>query len=106
MIGAALGCIIRKGGLGMPFIVAIIFFVIYYVMNTVGEKIAKEEVVPVYIGMWLPSVILLLIGSFLMVKANNDSPIMNKEWYFRIFGFISKSKWFQKLKRLVKMIPS
>jgi lipopolysaccharide export system permease protein len=106
IIGAALGSIIRKGGLGMPFIVAITFFVIYYVMNTVGEKIAKEEVVPVYIGMWLPSVILLFIGSFLMVKANNDSPIMNKEWYFRIFGFISNSKWFQKLKRVVKMIPS
>ena len=106
IIGAALGSIIRKGGLGMPFIVAIIFFVIYYVMNTVGEKVAKEEVVPVFIGMWLPSAILLLIGSFLMVKANNDSPLMNKEWYFRIFGFVYNSKWFQKLKRIVKVIPS
>lgn len=84
IIGAALGSIIRKGGLGMPFVVAIIFFVIYYVLNIVGEKIAKEHVLPIELGMWAPSAILLSIGIFLMAKANNDSPLMNKEWYFRI----------------------
>lgn len=105
IIGAALGSIIRKGGLGMPFIAAIIFFVIYYVLNTVGEKIAKENVVPMIIGMWFPSAILLLIGSFLMVKANNDSPVMNKEWYFRIFGRISNTAWFQKLKHILNKMP-
>ena len=84
IIGVALGSIIRKGGLGMPFIAAIIFFVIYYVMDTVGEKIAKEQVVPILVGMWFPSAVLLAIGAFLMVKANNDSPLMNKEWYFRM----------------------
>jgi lipopolysaccharide export system permease protein len=85
IIGAALGSIIRKGGLGMPFIAAVIFFVLYYFMNTVGEKIAREMIVPVFVGMWFPSFVLLLIGAFLMYKANNDSPLLNKEWYFRQF---------------------
>lgn len=84
IIGAALGSIIRKGGLGMPFIAAVIFFVLYYFLNTVGEKMAKEMIVPVYAGMWMPSAVLAIIGTFLLYKANNDSPLMNKEWYFRI----------------------
>lgn len=84
IIGAALGSIIRKGGLGMPFIAAVSFFVLYYFMNTVGEKIAREMVVPVYVGMWFPSAVLALLGIFLLFKANNDSPLLNKEWYFRM----------------------
>lgn len=84
IIGAALGSIIRKGGLGMPFIVAVTFFVIYYFMNAVGENMAKEEVISVTVGLWVPSVFLAIIGAFLMYKANNDSPLMNKEWYFRM----------------------
>lgn len=84
IIGAALGSIIRKGGLGLPFIVAVIFFVIYYFMNAVGENMAKEEVIPVIVGLWSPSLMLAVIGIFLMYKANNDSPLMNKEWYFRL----------------------
>lgn len=105
IIGVALGSIIRKGGLGMPFIAAIIFFVIYYVLNTVGEKIAKEQVVPIVVGMWFPSAVLLIIGSFLMVKANNDSPLMNKEWYFRVFGRIANKGWYKRITRLFKKIP-
>lgn len=93
LIGAALGSIIRKGGLGMPFISAVGFFVIYYFMNTVGEKIAREMIVPVFVGMWLPSFVLAVIGIFLMYKANNDSPLMNKEWYYRVIR-----KLFQKSK--------
>jgi lipopolysaccharide export system permease protein len=85
IIGAALGSIIRKGGLGMPFVSAVVFFIIYYFMNTIGEKIAKEDVVSVVVGMWSPSLILLLIGVFLLYKANNDSPLFNKEIYTRFF---------------------
>jgi lipopolysaccharide export system permease protein len=84
VIGAALGSIIRKGGLGMPFIVAVSFFIVYYFLNALGENMAKEQVVPVFVGLWIPSVMLALIGAFLMYKANTDSPLMNKEWYFRI----------------------
>jgi len=85
IIGAALGSIIRKGGLGMPFISAVVFFIIYYFMNTIGEKITKESVVSVPVGMWSPSLILLIIAMFLMYKANNDSPLFNKESYIRFF---------------------
>lgn len=88
IIGAALGSIIRKGGLGMPFITAVIFFIIYYFMNTIGENMAKEMAVSVPAGMWVPSLILALIGAFLMYKANSDSPLFNKELYFKLFRFI------------------
>lgn len=85
IIGAALGSIIRKGGLGMPFISAVIFFIIYYFMNTIGEKISKEGVVRVEVGMWSPSLILLAIAAFLLYKANNDAPLLNKEFYVRLW---------------------
>ena len=90
LIGAALGSIIRKGGLGMPFISAVLFFILYYFMNTIGEKIAKENVVSVEVGIWAPSFILTLIAAFLLYKANNDSPLFNKETYIR-FGERIKS---------------
>jgi len=90
IIGAALGSIIRKGGLGMPFISAVIFFIIYYFMNTIGEKIAKENVVSVVVGMWSPSLILLLIAIFLLYKANNDSPLFNSEMYIRFYEKLLK----------------
>jgi lipopolysaccharide export system permease protein len=86
LIGSALGSIIRKGGIGMPFIAAVVFFIIYYFLNTIGEKIAKEQVVPVWFGLWMPSLLLILLGVFLMYKANVDSPLLNKEWYYRTFG--------------------
>jgi lipopolysaccharide export system permease protein len=96
VIGAALGSIIRKGGLGMPFIVAITFFIIYYFMNTIGENITKENVVSVPLGMWFPSVILAMIGIFLTIKANNDSPLMSKDSYVRL---IEKIQTFLKIKQ-------
>ena len=96
IIGAALGSIIRKGGLGMPFIIAITFFIIYYFMNTIGENIAKENVVSVPLGMWFPSVILAMIGIFLTIKANNDSPLMSKESYVKM---IEKIRTFLKIKK-------
>lgn len=90
LIGAPLGSIIRKGGLGAPLLFAIIFFVVFYIFNTVGEKIAKQGVVPVWAGMWLSSAILLPVGIFLMVKALNDSQILGKEVWFRIGKTIKK----------------
>ncbi len=93
LIGSALGSIIRKGGIGMPFIAAVVFFIIYYFLNTIGEKIAKEQVVPVWFGLWMPSLLLILLGVFLMYKANVDSPLLNKELYYRTFGsFIERFK--------------
>lgn len=85
MIGAPLGSIIRKGGLGTPLIFAIIFFVLFHLFNTFGEKLAKEGITSPGVGMWLSTIILTPIGVFLTVKAMKDSQLFNKESYFRTF---------------------
>ncbi|MBX2930721.1 MAG: LptF/LptG family permease [Chitinophagaceae bacterium] len=88
LIGAPLGSIIRKGGLGMPLVFSIIFFIIFHLFNTFGEKMTKESVVPAYIGMWLSTIILIPIGVFLTYKAMRDSQLFNKEFYYRAFKAI------------------
>jgi lipopolysaccharide export system permease protein len=85
IIGAPLGSIIRKGGLGMPLIFAIVFFVIFYLLNTFGEKFAKEDVLSPLGGMWLSTTILTPIGIFLTYKALRDSQLFNNEFYYRTF---------------------
>lgn len=83
LIGAPLGSIIRKGGLGSPLIFAIVFFMLFYFSSTSGEKASREGSLPPYIGMWLSTFILLPIGLFLTYKAMRDSQLFNKEFYFR-----------------------
>ncbi len=85
MIGAPLGSIIRKGGLGSPLVFSIIFFVLFYLLNTIGERLAKQGVLSCFMGMWLSSFVLLPIGLFLTYKAMRDSQLFNNEAYFRIF---------------------
>jgi len=85
MVGAPLGSIIRKGGLGTPLIFAIAFFVLFNMLNTFGEKFAKEGVTNVFWGMWLSTVVLVPIGIFLTYKAMRDSQLFNKEFYYRLF---------------------
>ena len=85
MIGAPLGSIIRKGGLGTPLIFAIIFFVLFHLLNTFGEKFAKEGVTSSFTGMWLSTMVLIPIGIFLTVKAMKDSELFNQEVYNRFF---------------------
>ncbi|MBS0010795.1 MAG: LptF/LptG family permease [Bacteroidales bacterium] len=84
-IGAPLGAIIRKGGLGLPVVIAVLFFVIWYVLSLLGEKIAKEGIAPVPLGMWESTFILTGVGVFLTYKATNDAAIMNKETYTNFF---------------------
>ena len=86
VIGAALGAIIRKGGLGMPFIVAVIFFAILHILNTMGEKMSQNQILEPWQGMWLSSFVLSILGVVLLLKANSDAPVMNKEWYFRTWN--------------------
>ena len=88
-IGAPLGAIIRKGGFGMPVVVSIIFFVIYYIIDTFGYKFATESFTPIWFGMWLSSIILLLTGGFLTWKAATDSVIMDSEVYKKFFKKIN-----------------
>ncbi len=95
-IGAPLGSIIRKGGLGMPLVVAIIFFLMFHLLNMFGEKFVKEGIMPPYIGMWLAVIVLTPVGVFLTYKAMHDSQLFNKEFYTRAFkkikGTFSKNK--------------
>jgi lipopolysaccharide export system permease protein len=72
-IGAPLGAIIRKGGLGMPTVVSIFMFLIFYVLSIVGEKSAKQGAIEAYIGMWIPTMTLLPIGFILTYQANRDA---------------------------------
>lgn len=84
-IGAPLGAIIRKGGLGTPAVISIFFFVIWYVISLSGEKLVEEDLIGGVTGMWASSYILLPIGLFLTFKASNDSVIMNIDTYISFF---------------------
>ncbi len=93
-IGAPLGAIIRKGGLGAPIVISVIMFIIYYIIDNTGYKMAREALWPVTPGMWLSSAVLLPIGIFLTWKAATDSALLNPEAWLK--------QW-DKLRRL--MIP-
>ncbi len=90
LIGAPLGSIIRKGGLGTPLIFAVVFFVIFNIFFMVGEKMARKDVMATWSGMWLSNIVLMPIAMFLIYKALNDSNLFNKEFYFRAFNNIKK----------------
>ena len=81
MIGAPLGAIIKKGGLGLPIVISVIFFVFYYVVSTSGEKMAKEGTWESLYGMWLPVVVLTPISIYLTYKATDDSSLLDMDWY-------------------------
>jgi len=85
LIGAPLGAIIRKGGLGMPLVVAIIFFLIFHLLMIFGEKFINQDVLSPFIGMWLPVITLLPVGLFLTYKAMHDSQLFNTSFYQQFF---------------------
>ena len=100
LIGAPLGSIIRKGGLGTPLIFAIAFFMVFYFSSTAGEKFAKENTLTPFAGMWLATFILLSIGLFLIYKAMHDSRLFNKEAYARLGRYFRhKLPFFRKADR-------
>jgi len=80
-IGAPLGAIIRKGGLGVPVIISVLLFIFYYIVNNIGFKMARDGVWAIWQGMWLSSAVLAPMGVFLTYKANNDSVLFNTEAY-------------------------
>ncbi len=98
LIGAPLGSIIRKGGLGTPMVLAIIFFVVFFLLNNFGEKFAKSGEWTVYFGMWMSSAVLIPIGLFLTYKAMRDSQLFNQEFYYRLLHPIKVTlrKYFKK----------
>jgi lipopolysaccharide export system permease protein len=85
LIGAPLGAIIRKGGLGIPAVISILLFVVYYVISISSEKFVKEDVMNIFLGMWSACIALLPVGIFLTYKATTDSSIFNTETYILFF---------------------
>lgn len=80
-IGAPLGAIIRKGGLGMPLVISVFLFIFYYIIDNTGNKMAREGRLEVWEGMWLSAAVLLPLGIFFTYKAVNDSAVFNRDAY-------------------------
>lgn len=90
-IGAPLGAIIRKGGLGMPVVVSVVFFVIYYVITIIGERVAVNGDMSVFLGAWISSIVLFPIGIFLTFKATTDAALLDAESWKKFFTKRKKS---------------
>ncbi len=84
-IGAPLGAIIRKGGLGISITISVLMFIVYYIVDQMGYKMAREEIWIVWKGIWLSSICLLPIGLFFTYKAATDSPIFNGDTYWKFW---------------------
>ncbi len=84
-IGAPLGAIIRKGGLGTPLVISVLLFIFYYIIDNMGYKFARDGKLAVWQGMWLSAAVLLPLGIFFTYKAVNDSAVFNKDAYLNFF---------------------
>jgi lipopolysaccharide export system permease protein len=91
LIGAPLGAIIKKGGLGVPVLISIVFFILYYIFSMIGEKWTREGVVEGYIGMWIGNIAMIPVGLFFLRQAKNDSRIFDSDIYFIFWDKIKKS---------------
>jgi lipopolysaccharide export system permease protein len=99
-IGAPLGGIIRKGGLGMPVVISVILFILYYIIDNTGYKMAREGKWIVWMGMWTSTAVLAPLGAFLTYKSNTDSVVMNVDtyiaWIKKVLGIRSVRHLFLK----------
>lgn len=93
LIGAPLGSIIRKGGIGLPLVISVLFFIAFHITNTSGEKLVKEDVLIPFSGMWLSTMILIPIGIFLTYKAMQDSTLFNAEFYYRMLRKLKMNRF-------------
>jgi lipopolysaccharide export system permease protein len=81
LIGAPLGAIIKKGGLGVPFLVSILFFIIYYVLTMQGEKVAKQGTIPAWAGVWIADILLFVVGLVFLRQARIDARLFESDFY-------------------------
>lgn len=102
-IGAPLGAITRKGGLGAPIVISVVMFIVYYMIDNTGYKMAREALWPCWTGMWLSSMILLPIGVFLTYKAATDSALFNPDAWLKTFRRIAR--WGILLWRKLRHLP-
>ena len=92
-VGAPLGAIIKKGGLGAPLIFATLFFLLYYILTISGESMIESQMISPFWGMWSSSLILVPLGLFLTYKAANDSALFDSDTYKKFFTrFFKKNK--------------
>jgi lipopolysaccharide export system permease protein len=97
LIGAPLGAIIKKGGLGVPFLVSILFFIIYYVLTMQGEKVAKQGTIPAWAGVWFADVVLFAAGLVFLRQARIDARLFESDFYAVV---LEKAKrWFAERKQ-------
>lgn len=90
LIGAPLGGIIRKGGIGMPIVVGILFFVVFFIVSSTGRKLAEEEELPAWFGVWMATIFLTPVAGLVIYQARNDSALFSKETYVRLGMRIKK----------------
>ena len=90
LIGAPLGAIIKKGGLGVPVLASIIFFILFYVLSLLGEKWAKAGAVSVPAGIWMANAVLFLIGFLFLLQARRDARLFESDFYMVIFDRIKR----------------
>jgi lipopolysaccharide export system permease protein len=90
LIGAPLGAIIKKGGLGVPVLASIIFFILFYVLSLLGEKWAKSNIVSVPMGIWMANAILFTIGFVFLLQARRDARLFESDFYMVIFDRIKR----------------
>ena len=100
-IGAPLGAITRKGGLGAPVVISVVMFIIYYIIDNTGYKMAREALWPCWAGMWLSSMVLLPIGIFLTYKAATDSALFNPEVWMKYLHYF-KTKVLKLIRRIFR----
>jgi lipopolysaccharide export system permease protein len=99
LIGAPLGAIIKKGGLGVPFLVSILFFIIYYLVTMTGEKWAKQSIIPVPIGVWTADLALFVVGLIFLRQARLDVRLFEADFYSVLYD---KAKKWLILKKILK----
>ena len=91
-IGAPLGAIIKKGGFGLPLVISLLLFILYYVVTIFGEKLAKQGVLPPVLGMWLALMVFFPLAIFLTYKASRDSQLFSADAYKRTIKLLTP-KW-------------
>jgi len=98
LIGAPLGAIIKRGGLGVPFLVSIFFFIVFYVLSMQGEKLAKQGTVSVAMGVWLSDFVLLVVGALFLRQARADARFFEADFY--LVAIDKLKRWFARKRQL------
>ena len=98
LIGAPLGAIVKKGGIGIPVLISIFFFILFYVIYITGENWAKESKIQVEYGIWMSDAILTPIGLFFLRQARRDARLFDADYYRVVIGNL--------IGKLVKKAPS